>query len=214
MMGPSETRTRGVVLMALMTLAHTAGWVGVNAGVNGSLLRYDALLDFRSVPPRAMAIAFEEVGDYRRARGDLSGAAEAFARCVALDSTNARRWTILGNTQAMQGNAPGARLAYERAIALGSADGEVRMNLGIMLFRQGDTDGAVRRLQEAVALDSTDVNAVCTLGQMLVEGKGDMQGALPWFERALRLEPGNRKARAYADRCRSAPGPSMKRSNE
>lgn len=210
MMGPSDTRTRGVVLMAMITIAHTAGWVGVNASAGGSLLRYDALLDFRSIPPRAMAIAYEEVGDYRRARGDLSGAAEAFARCVALDSTNARRWTVLGNAQAMQGNAPGARKAYERAIALGSADHEVRMNLGIMLFRQGDVDAAVRRLQEAVALDSADANAACTLGQMLVEGKGDVRGALPWFERALRLDPENRRARAYADRCRPASGPSSK----
>ncbi len=210
MMGPSETRTRGVVVMAMVTLVQTVGWVGVNAGVNSSLMRFDSLLDFRSIPPRAMAIACEEVGDYRRARGDARGAVAAFAQSAALDSTNARRWTVLANAEAMTGDLPGARLAYERAIRLGSADPEVHMNLGVMLFRQGDIDGALGRLQEAAAMDSTDPDVTFTLGEMLVEGKGDLRGALPWFERTLRLDPGYRHARAYADRCRAAADPSTR----
>lgn len=206
MMGPSETRTRGVVLMALITLVHTAGWVGVNAGVDGSLFRFDTLLDFRSIAPRAMAIAFEEVGDYRRERRDMTGAVDAFARMVVLDSTNVRRWTVLANAEAMAGNGPGARIAYERAIALGSTDPEVHTNCAIVLFAGGDVDAALLRAREAVTLDTLDAAAAYTYGQMLVEGKADMRAALPWLERALRLDPTNHHAQLYVDRCRAALG--------
>jgi hypothetical protein len=206
MMGPSETRTRGVVVMALITLVHTAGWVGVNARVEGSLLRFDTLLDFRAISPRAMAIAYEEVGDYRRERRDVSGAVEAFARMVVLDSTNARRWTVFANAEAIAGNAPGARIAYEKAIALGSVDPEAHTNLAIVLFAGGDVDAALDRIRAAVALDTLDATAAYTYGQMLFEGKRDMRGALPWFERALRLDPNDHHAQSYADRCRAALG--------
>ncbi len=206
MMGPSETRTRGVVVMALITIVHTAGWVGVNASAGGSVLRFDTLLDFRSIAPRAMAIAFEEVGDYRRERRDANGAVEAFARMVVLDSTSARRWTVLANAEAMAGNAPAARLAYERAIALGNTDPETHTNLAIVLFAGGDVDAALTRIREAVALDTLDATAAYTYGQMLVEGKADMRAALPWFERALRLDPTDHHAQSYMDRCRAALG--------
>ena len=206
MMGPSETRTRGVVVMALITVVHTAGWVGVNARGEGSLLRFDALLDFRAISPRAMAIAYEEVGDYRRERRDVHGAVDAFARMVVLDSTNARRWTVLANAEAIAGNGPAARIAYEKAIAWGSVDPETHTNLAIVLFAGGDVDAALGRIRTAVALDTLDATAVYTYGQMLFEGKRDMQGALPWFERALHLDPRNHHARSYADRCRAALG--------
>jgi tetratricopeptide (TPR) repeat protein len=203
MMGPSEQRLRGIVLMALLTAAHTAGWVGVNAGSGSSLLRFDTLLDFRFISPRAMAIAFEEVGGYRRARGDLLGAADAYARCVVLDSTSARRWTLFANAEGLQGNIGVARDAYERAVALGSMDPEVYLNLGIILYDQGQLDAGLREVGEAAAIDSLDPVVSFTLGRMLFEGRKDLTGALPWFERTIRLAPGDSIARSYADRCRA-----------
>ena len=203
MMGPSEQRVRGIVLMAMMTVAHTAAWVGVNASGGSSLMRFDALLDFRFISPRAMAIAYEEVGGYRRSRGDLLGAADAYARCVVLDSTNARRWTLFANIEGLQGNIAVARDAYERAIALGSLDPEVYLNLGIILYDQGDLDAGLREVGEAAAMDSLDPVVSFTLGRMLFEGRGDMQRALPWFERTIRLDPADSIARSFADRCRA-----------
>ena len=136
----------------------------------------------------------------------MNGAVDAFARMVVLDSTNVRRWTVLANAEAMAGNGPGARIAYERAIALGSTDPEVHTNCAIVLFAGGDVDGALVRVREAVALDTLDATAAYTYGQMLVEGKADMRAALPWFERALRLDPANHHAQSYVDRCRAALG--------
>lgn len=200
----ADDRRRGLVVMAAVTAVHTAGWVGVNAAAGPSIGRFDTLLDFRTLSPRAMAIAIEEVGGYRRERGDMEGAVDAYARLVLLDSTNARRWTLLAGAQAVLGDTPGAQGSYERAAALGSRDPEVFVNLGIILYNQGDPAAATARLREAVACDTLDPAAAFTLGRMMLEGLRDPAGALPWFERTVHLDPAHTQARDLAERCRKA----------
>ena len=201
LVGPSEARRRGLVIMTLLTLVQTAGWVAVNSSVGSSVLRFESLLDFRFQSQRAVAIALEELGGYRRGRNDFQGAAEAYSQCVVLDSTNARRWMLLAGAAASAGNTAAARSAYERAVRLHVGDPDAYLNLGILLFNEGDVKGGIRMVQDAVARDTTNVVSTFALGRMYQDGARDPEAALAWFARTLQLDSGHAEARARSVEC-------------
>ncbi|MCC6398380.1 MAG: hypothetical protein IT282_15305 [Bacteroidetes bacterium] len=202
LLGPGQARMRGLLIMAVLTGVQTAGWVAVNASTEMSLRRFESLLDFRFQSERAVAIALEEVGGYRRDRGDFEGAADAYAQCVVLDSMNARRWTLLANAAAMSGN-PIAQTSYEKAIALGSEDAEVYLNLGILRYRSGDVREGIRFAREAAARDTLNATIAYTLGRMYEDGARDSLSALPWFLRAVELDSALGDAYKRATECAS-----------
>jgi tetratricopeptide (TPR) repeat protein len=201
LVGPSTVRVRGLVVMACLTLLQTAAWVGVNASVRSSLLRFESLLDFRFQSQRAAAIALEEIGGYRRGRNDLEGAASAYAQCVVLDSTNARRWMLLANAAASAGDDQAARSAYQRAIDLGTDDPDAYLNLGILRYNAGDVSGGIRLVEDAFTRDSARVLIPFTIARMYQDGAKDPAAALPWFSRTLLLDSTHAEARARKAGC-------------
>ncbi len=201
LVGPSTVRVRGLVVMACLTLLQTAAWVGVNASVRSSLLRFESLLDFRFQSQRAAAIALEEIGGYRRGRNDLEGAASAYAQCVVLDSTNARRWMLLANAAASAGDNQAARSAYQRAIDLGTDDPDAYLNLGILRYNAGDVSGGIRLVEDAFTRDSARVLIPFTIARMYQDGAKDPAAALPWFARTLLLDSTHAEAKARKAGC-------------
>ncbi len=200
--GPSEARRRGLVVMVVLTAIQTVGWVAVNASVDRSVRRFESLLDFRFQSPRAAAIALEEMGWYRRTNGDYAGAGSAYAQCVVLDSTNARRWVLLANAGAAAGDTSTARAAFERAIHLGTADPEAYLNLGVLRYHAGDMDQGIRLVRDAIALDTTQTLSLYTLGRMYQDGVRDTLAALHWYTRVLRMDSSHAGARMRAAECR------------
>ena len=201
LVGPSTVRVRGLVVMACLTLLQTAAWIGVNASVRSSLLRFESLLDFRFQSQRAAAIALEEIGGYRRGRNDLEGAASAYAQCVVLDSTNARRWMLLANAAASAGDNQAALSTYQRAIDLGTDDPDAYLNLGILRYNAGDVSGGIRLVEEAFTRDSTRALIPFTIARMYQDGAQDPAAALPWFSRTLLLDSTHAEASARKAGC-------------
>ena len=201
LVGASTVRLRGLVVMACLTMVQTAGWVGVNASVSSSLLRFESLLDFRFQSPRAAAIALEEIGGYRRAQNDHEGAASAYAQCVVLDSTNARRWMLLANAAASAGDNGAARSAYQRAVDLRTDDPDAYLNLGILRYNAGDVSGGIHLVLEAFTRDSTRALIPFTIARMYQDGVHDPGAALPWFSRTLLLDSTHAEALARKDGC-------------
>jgi len=203
-------RQRAMILMAVITAAVTASWISINADADRSLARFERLQDPRLWSGSALADAYEEVGGYQRDRGQMVNAAESFARCVALDSTNARRWVQLAGTVAKMGDASTALRAYERAVDLGTPDPLAHLNAGILLYQCGRAAEGIARVRTSLALDSTCVPAALTLGTLLMQdGRHDAE-ALRCLERAVRLDPANEEAHQRAALCRNrifAPGP-------
>jgi len=214
LVGPSSSRVRGLVVMACLTMLQTAAWVGVNASVSGALLRFQSLLDFRFQSQRAAAIALEEIGGYRRDRNDHEGAADAYAQCVVLDSTNARRWLLLANAAVTAGNTGSARLAYERAVALHTDDADAYLNLGILRYNAGDVREGIHLVLEAFSRDSTRALIPFTLARMEQDGAQDPAAALPWLSRTLILDSTHAEARTRQAEClRRLPKEEMQHDN-
>jgi tetratricopeptide (TPR) repeat protein len=200
---PGIGRQRVMILMAVFTAALTAGWVALNANEEMSLARFERLLDSRFWSGSALADAYEETGSMYRDRGQLEKATELFARCVMLDSTNARRWVQLAGTIANAGDAPSALRAYERALALGTNDPMAHLNAGILKYQLGRTAEGLAMVRQSVERDSTSASAALTLGTMLLQGGRSDEEALGWLERAERLDPSLEQARKLSMLCRS-----------
>lgn len=75
--------------------------------------------------------------------------------------------------------------------------------LGMMAYEQGDGLNAVSYFERAVRLNDPDVNTselvyVYTLLGKLFLYKGEQDGALRYFQKALELEPNNAEAKKYS----------------
>jgi len=195
-------RRRMMMLMALVTATATASWISIGADADQSLARFERLQDSRFWAGSALADAYEEVGGYYRDRGEMEHASASFARCVAEDSTNARRWVQLAGTVAKAGDDSTALRAYERAMQLGTQDPLAHLNAGILLYKRGRTMEGMEGVRSSLALDSTCAPAALTLGTMLMhDGLHDAE-ALRWLERAVQLDPAGNDARERAAMCR------------
>jgi cytochrome c-type biogenesis protein CcmH/NrfG len=195
-------RKRVMILMALVTAAATGSWIGIGANADHALERFGRLQDPRLWAGSALADAYEEVGGYYRDRGQMVEAAESFARCVAVDSTNARRWIQLAGTVANMGDGATALRAYDRAMSLGTKDPLAHLNAGIIEYQRGRTAEGIERVRTSLALDPACAPAVLTLGTMLLrDGRHDVE-ALRWLERAVQLDSSDDDARQRAAFCR------------
>jgi tetratricopeptide (TPR) repeat protein len=200
---PGGGRQRAMVLMALFTTALTFGWISVNADREHSRERFERLLDPRVFSGSALADAHEELGGFYREQGKFNEASASFARCVALDSTNARRWQQLAGALANAGQSEYALRAYERGIGLGSKDPLAFVNAGIVQYQLGRPSEGMALVRKSLEIDSTCAAAALALGTLLYqEGSHDAE-ALSWLERAAVLDPANIDVQRRVATCRA-----------
>jgi TolB-like protein/tetratricopeptide (TPR) repeat protein len=113
------------------------------------------------------------------------GAEPEYAPALAgLAAVHAMRFTFMTDKSELETAAAYAR----RAIAADPELAEPRIWLGYALFRQGSPDESVEQEKRAMELDSANVYAPyfagCALGLF-----GRHEAALPFFQRALEIEP-------------------------
>lgn len=130
--------------------------------------------------------------------GEDDKALAVYKRLLAMDPGNTRVLVSLGCLFARTGeHARALKVLYE-AYRLSPCDHRIEINLAIVLERTGRADEAERILRGVV-------NARCELGPAfnalgcLLANRGDYGESIPYFERAIALEPSNTQFRMNLD---------------
>ncbi|VWX57667.1 tetratricopeptide repeat protein [Sphingorhabdus sp. 109] len=95
---------------------------------------------------------------------------------------------IMGKVALQMGDEQLAGAAYNRAIELDGKNPDLWVDIARFRFRSGDQAGATNAVDEAVKLDPVNVGALQYRGELMRFQFG-LGAALPWFERALELDP-------------------------
>jgi serine/threonine-protein kinase len=127
-------------------------------------------------------------------RGDVDEATAVMQKAVELDPKNVglhRNLSFLKlRTQKLE--EPVAK--YRRMIELKPNSAADHWELGRALLRRGKSDEALESFRDAVRLDGKHVGqAIYSLADQL-KARGDVDGALAWYRKAVELEPENVEA--------------------
>lgn len=95
---------------------------------------------------------------------------------------------ILAEIELAAGEMEAARTAYDRAIQLTPENSALWTSIARFRFANGDQAGAVDAVDYAVELDPGSVRALHFRGELMRSQYG-LASALPWFERALAIDP-------------------------
>jgi tetratricopeptide (TPR) repeat protein len=108
------------------------------------------------------------------------------------DPNYGRAVYIAGGMKAQQGDFAAAIEEYRKSLAIGDEDpyfeSNIQLNMGRCYFALEDYDAATQALQAALRIDPKLIDAHLHLGNIKIR-KGDLEGAVGDFERALELDP-------------------------
>jgi tetratricopeptide (TPR) repeat protein len=127
--------------------------------------------------------------------GQLAAAIPHFERATELRPEVAGHWSDLGRARLMQGDLAAAATAFGHATELAPDDAKEQFNLGLVFAKQQRWVDAERALDRSLTLDPSNETAKKTLARVLVRRgeslvlDGQLQGAIPHFQRAVNLDP-------------------------
>jgi choline-sulfatase len=179
--------TEEVKLKPQMDTAHlNLGTAYLKLGRKGDAEKeYRAALAVNPRMPEAVASLGKLLVDQRRyqeARAVLEPASAS-----GLESADI--YFELGILEGQGGNAERARYYFSKCIAMDPRKDEAMANLGNIAFKQGKVDEAIAQYERAARLAPRKADYLATLGALYLNGKGDQQRALQYFERALAVNP-------------------------
>ena len=139
-------------------------------------------------PPAAEAREANRAGVASYARGDLTGAASAFAQAVEANPEDAGALNNLGQMLVRQGRPADALVPLLKAVALDPASWTYRFNLARARGLTGDWAGAVEDYRRADALFPDDYPTLYNLA-LALQKANHADEALPVLERVAALQP-------------------------
>ncbi|QJB68581.1 tetratricopeptide repeat protein [Parasphingorhabdus halotolerans] len=95
---------------------------------------------------------------------------------------------IMGRTALQMGDDTLASQAFDRAIQLDATNPDLWVDIARFRAGSGDQAGAIAAVDEAVKLEPQNIRALQYRGELLRFQFG-LGAALPWFERALQIDP-------------------------
>lgn len=128
------------------------------------------------------------LGHALQLQGRLEDAKEQLSRDDIPVDAQAYAARILGRIGQQMGDESLARKAYNRAIKLDPGYPDLWVDVARFRTDSGDQAGANAAIDEAVRLDPNNIRALQYRGELLRFQFG-LGAALPWFERALQLDP-------------------------
>jgi tetratricopeptide (TPR) repeat protein len=133
--------------------------------------------------------AFHLLGVIAYQRGSHEVALDYIGRAIALDGSQARYHTNLGNVFLGRGEHERARESYQRALQLNPRDADTLNNLANVLREQGRLEQALGICLQALEVNPAQVDANNTLAN-IYKDLGRLDEALAACRRAIELQPG------------------------
>jgi tetratricopeptide (TPR) repeat protein len=134
------------------------------------------------------AIAYNNRGLVRKAKGDLDGALKDCDEAIRLKPDLTIAYSNRGNARKAKNDLDGALKDHDEAIRLKPDLALAYNNRGIVREAKGDLDGALKDCDEAIRLEPDYAEAHNTRGT-LRQAMGDLEGALKDYDEAIRLRP-------------------------
>jgi serine/threonine protein kinase/tetratricopeptide (TPR) repeat protein len=129
-------------------------------------------------------------------RDSIERAIALFEQATRHDPEYVNAWAALGGAYGLKGSFLSLQDLVERAVeterralVLDPDFADAHSWLGSALLQLGRTDEAIAEMREAVRLDPENGQAHQGLARALWVGKGDFAAAIPYFERAIELNP-------------------------
>ena len=132
--------------------------------------------------------AYKFLGQVQRAYGRYDEAEALFGKAVALDPGNVHILHGMGLTLRLRGRAREAVPYYDRALELDPLSPIINESRGSLLRDLGQFEAAERQYRSTLQIDPEFVYTHWAMG-LLSWCRGDPQGAIDWFENAVRLAP-------------------------
>jgi tetratricopeptide (TPR) repeat protein len=151
-----------------------------------------------SVPANpTTAVAFNQRGISRQAKGDLDGAIEDFNQALNLDPQNVKALYQRGLANQAKGDNDSALADYSQVLGLDPKNADAFSNRGFVKQTKGDLDGAFADYSQALALNPKISAAYYNEGLIEVQ-KGNFDEAIDAYNHALDINP--KMARAFYSR--------------
>jgi len=138
--------------------------------------------------------ALKELATAATAQGNLTEAAGALEKAVALRSGDANALADLGNVYLRLGRVDDARKTLQRALELDPGMPLANNMMGLAALRQGNGDVGEKYLREAIRLQPDLAEAHNNLGNLMA-GRNAYAEAAHHFEKAVANDPGNVEVR-------------------
>jgi tetratricopeptide (TPR) repeat protein len=141
---------------------------------------------------KALGVAETETGHLMAHALLLQGQAEraAVAARKAGPAHAAYAARMLGRAYQLTGKPEEAAAAFDRALAAAPGDSALWTDIADFRRATGETAGAIEAADRAVSLDSRNVLALRLRGE-LTRSQYGLAAAMPWFDRALEIDPAN-----------------------
>ncbi|PKN93581.1 MAG: hypothetical protein CVU44_09545 [Chloroflexi bacterium HGW-Chloroflexi-6] len=121
--------------------------------------------------------------------GEWPLAQTGLERAVAVDSTYASAWALLGEARQQTGSDE-ALPALEQALRLDPDSATTHAHLGLYWQRQGDYLKSTQNFQQALRLEPANPVWLINLGELAFR-QGDVPGAHAYYLRAAEISPAN-----------------------
>jgi tetratricopeptide (TPR) repeat protein len=83
---------------------------------------------------------------------------------------------------------------YRRALEIAPFNPDLRTDLGTALFYENRIDEAIREFEQALAISPNHPQALINMGIVLLDARGDRDGALELWEQFLETNPAHARA--------------------
>ncbi|MEO9469578.1 tetratricopeptide repeat protein [Parasphingorhabdus sp.] len=123
-------------------------------------------------------------------QGNLNKAKEQLQAVDIAPDHIAYATRILGRVAMLSGDNALAGQSFDRAIRLEPENSDLWVDVAKFRAASGNQAGAIAAVDEAVKLNNENIAALQYRGE-LVRSQFGLRAALPWFERALQIDPNN-----------------------
>jgi Tfp pilus assembly protein PilF len=137
-------------------------------------------------------------------RREFDKAEALYREAIQLNPNYSQAYHWYAQLLSNQGRDEEASASMKRAVELDPLSPSLRTSLGSGLSATGDFDAALRELEKAVDIDPLSAPTYDALGSIHARGYGRLDRAIPYLEKASRLDPGrayltDHLAQAYLD---------------